>query len=314
MERRKLGSDGPDISVVGYGAWEAGGNMWGSNEDDRVVIEAMHAAIDAGMSWIDTAEIYGRGHSEELVGQALRDLDGDGDILVFTKFAPFASRSRPSDVVDALRGSLKRLGLDRVDLYQVHWADESAMPTEAIWEGMAEAQDQGLTRLIGVSNFDRSLIERCLAIRHVDCVQNQFSLLHQDDRAELLPWLQEKGIGYLAYGPLAFGLLTGALTPQTTFGKDDWRGGGLGIDYYEELFSPGAFEPQLERVERLRPIAERVGIELPLLALRAVIETPGMTAAIAGSRRAEHCRSNARAGEMRLTPEVLEEIQAALAE
>ena len=312
MEKRKLGRAGPEISVVGYGAWEAGGSMWGSNVDDREVLAAIQAAIDAGMDWIDTAEIYGRGRSEELVGKALRNQDRDGAVLVFTKFAPFASRWLRSDVVAAVHASLKRLGVDRVDLYQIHWPDESVMRVEEIWEGMAMAQDQGLTRHIGVSNFDRSLIERCLAIRHVDSVQNQFSLLHQDDRAELLPWLEQRGIGYLAYGPLAFGLLTGTFTPETSFGADDWRSGRSGIGYYEEMFAPGAFERNLERVERLRPIAERLGVELPLLALRAVIDTPGVTAAIAGSRKADHSRSNARAGEFRLPPAVLDEIQTAL--
>jgi aryl-alcohol dehydrogenase-like predicted oxidoreductase len=312
VDKRKLGTGGPEISVVGYGAWEAGGSMWGSGVDDRDVVAAMHAAFDAGMDWIDTAEVYGRGRSEQLVGEALRG--SEREVLVFTKFAPFASRSRRSDVVAALQASLKRLGVDRVDLYQIHWPDEGVMPVEEIWEGMAEAQDRGLTRHIGVSNFDRSLIERCLAIRHVDSVQNQFSLLHQDDRAELLRWLEQRGIGYLAYGPLAFGLLTGRFTPETTFGEDDWRSGGSGIDYYEELFGPGAFERNIERVERLRPVAERLGVELPVLALRVAIDTPGVTAAIAGSRKAEHCRSNARAGELHLPAGVPQEIEGALAE
>jgi aryl-alcohol dehydrogenase-like predicted oxidoreductase len=312
VDKRKLGKAGPEISVVGYGAWEAGGSMWGSGVDDRDVLAAMQAAFDAGMDWIDTAEVYGRGRSEVLVGKALSKRHGE--VLVFTKFAPFASRSRRSDVVAALGASLKRLGVDRVDLYQVHWPDESVMPVEEIWEGMAEAQDQGMTRHIGVSNFDWSLIERCLAIRHVDSVQNQFSLLHQEDRAELLPWLEQQGIGYLAYGPLAFGLLTGTFTRETTFGEDDWRSGGSRIDYYEELFGPGPFERNLERVERLRPVAERLGVELPVLALRAAIDTLGVTAGIAGSRKADHCRSNARAGDLHLPADVLEKIQAALAD
>ncbi len=316
MDRRKLGRAGPEISVVGYGAWEAGGSVWGP-ADEGQVIDAIDAAIDAGMDWIDTAEIYGQGRSEELVGKALRNHRADGQVLVFTKFAPFPSRTGRSDVVAALQASLERLGRDRVDLYQIHWPDESGMPLEELWEGMAEAHDRGLTRHIGVSNFDRTLIERCTAIRPVDSVQNQFSLLHRGDRAELLPWLEQQGIGYLAYGPLAFGLLTGAITPGTTFADEDWRSGRtVQFDYYQELFAPGAFERNLERVERLRPIAERLGIELSVLALRAAIDTPGVTAAIAGSRKADHCRTNARAGELHLggAADVLEEIEAALGE
>jgi aryl-alcohol dehydrogenase-like predicted oxidoreductase len=146
-------------------------------------------------------------------------------------------------------------------------------------------------------------------------VQNQLSLLHLDDRAELLPWLDQQGIGYLAYGPLAFGLLTGAFTPDTTFHPDDWRSGGrFETDYYGELFAPGKFEENLERVERLRLIAERLGIELSFLALRAAIDIPAVAAVIAGSRKADHVRSNARAGEIQLPADVLGEIEAALSD
>lgn len=312
METRKLGRAGPEISVIGYGAWEAGGGVWGPAVDDRTVIDAMEAAVEAGMTWIDTAEVYGRGRSEELVGKVLgRHM---GEVLVFTKFAPFGSRRQPSDVATALRGSLDRLGTDHVDLYQIHWPDASAVPLEEVWGAMAQAQDEGLATHIGVSNFDRHLIERCEAIRHVDSVQNQLSLLHQDDREELLPWLDGQGIGYLAYGPLAFGLLTGAFTPETTFHEDDWRSGRkFDMDYYEELFAPGAFEANVARVDRLKPIAQTREVELSLLALRAVVEIQGVTAAIAGSRKADHVRSNARAGEFHLPPDVLAEIEAALA-
>ena len=314
MDKRKLGRAGLEISVVGYGAWEAGGSVWGPADEDQV-IDAIEAAIDAGMDWIDTAEIYGQGRSEQIVGQVLKNHRADEQVLVFTKFAPFPTRTAGSDVVAALRASLKRLGVGRVDLYQIHWPDESGMSLEELWEGMAEAQDQGLTRHIGVSNFDRTLIERCMAVRHVDSVQNQFSLLHRGDRAELLPWLEQQGIGYLAYGPLAFGLLSGAITKETTFADEDWRSGRtVQFDYYQKLFAPGAFERNLERVECLRPIAERLGIELSVLALRAVIDSPGMTAAIAGSRKADHCRTNARAGKLHLSADVLKEIEAALGE
>src|SRR6266545_1965797 len=208
MELRKLGQMGPEISVIGYGAWEAGGDMWGANESDETVISAMQAAIDAGMNWIDTAEVYGRGRSEQLVSQAVA---GRRDqVLIFTKLAPKPSGSgfRPDQVETGIRRSLDRLGTDHVDLYQLHWPDLS-VPVEETWTAMAELQDDGLAAHIGVSNFDRPLVERCLGIRHVESVQNEFSLLYQDDRRRLLPWLDEHGVGYLAYGPLAFGLLTG---------------------------------------------------------------------------------------------------------
>jgi len=312
METRSLCRAGPEISVIGYGAWEAGGGVWGPAVDERTVLDAMEAAIETGMTWIDTAEVYGRGRSEELVGKVVGN--HRGDVLVFTKFAPYGSRREPSDVGAALRGSLDRLGTDHVDLYQIHWPDESALPLEEVWGAMADAQDEGLARHIGVSNFDRGLIERCEAIRHVDSVQNQLSLLHRDDREQLLPWLEGQGIGYLAYGPLAFGLLSGAFSRETTFHEDDWRSGRkFDMDYYGELFAPGVFEANVDRVDRLKPIAQRLGIELSLLSLRAVVDIPGVTAAIAGSRKADHVRSNALAGELSLRPDVLAEIEAALA-
>jgi aryl-alcohol dehydrogenase-like predicted oxidoreductase len=303
VEMRKLGSHGPEISVVGFGAWEAGGGMWGENESDRAVIDAIHAGLDAGMNWIDTAEIYGRGRSEELVGRAVKGRRED--LLVFTKVAPEPPGTgfRPEQVRRAIHGSLRRLGLDYVDLYQLHWPDES-IPVEETWSAMAALQDEGLTRHVGVSNADWELVEACLAIRHVDSVQNELSLLHQHDRDGLLISLDGAGVGYLAYSPMALGLLTGSIRRDTQI--SDWRAapGGAG----PELFRPGALERNLDLVERLRGVAERIGMPLATLSLRWVIEQRGVTAAIAGSRNADHARSNALAGDLRLAAEVLAEI------
>ena len=307
MELRKLGREGPEISVVGYGAWEAGGDMWGPNESDSVVVEAIRAAVEAGMTWIDTAEVYGDGRSEELVGQATAGL-GD-DILVFTKVAPKPAGSgfRTEQVKGAIHGSLQRLGRDQVDLYQLHWPDLS-VPVEETWTAMAELQDAGLVRHIGVSNFDRVLVGRCLAIRHVDSVQNEFSLFSRDDSRRLLPWLDEHGVGYLAYGPLAFGLLTGAIREDASFPDSDWRSGKMGMSSYDRLFAPRVRAKHLVKVDRLRPIAERLGTDLATLALRWVVEQRGVTAAIAGSRNPRHVRDNAAAGDLRLDEKTLQEI------
>lgn len=306
MERRRLGSSGPQISVVGYGTWEAGGDLWGEPVAEREVIRAIEAGLDAGINWIDTAEAYGDGRSEEIVGAVVRRRP---DVMVFTKVAHFASGARPEDVARAIRGSLRRLGRDHVDLYQIHWPFEERVPVEETWGAMARVQDEGLARFIGVSNFDRPLIERCLAIRHVDSVQNEFSLLAHHDRADLLPWFEERGIGYLAYGPLAFGLLTGAFTPDTTFHESDWRSGAENLGYYERLFAPGRFEEHLRSVDRLRPIADRVGLDLPTLSLRAAIDTPGVTAVIVGTRKEAHARSNAGAGNVQLDEQTLRQIR-----
>jgi len=309
MDQRKLGSAGPEISVVGYGAWEAGGDMWGPNESDGIVIEAMRTALDSGMNWIDTAEVYGDGRSEQLVAKAVASRRDE--VLIFTKVAPRPAGSgfRPEEVKRAIRNSLQRLETEHVDLYQLHWPDLS-VDVEETWGAMAELQDEGLAACIGVSNFDRPLIERCLTIRHVDSVQNEFSLFYQEDRRRLLPWLDERGVGYLAYGPLGFGLLTGAVKEDTTFQKEDWRSGSMGMGSYPRLFAPRKRRANLEKVERLRAIAERLGTELAPLALRWVVEQRGVTAAIAGSRNPAHVRSNVAAGDLHLDAKTLQEIDA----
>jgi aryl-alcohol dehydrogenase-like predicted oxidoreductase len=306
MRMRKLGREGPEISVVGFGAWEAGGDEWGPNVSEEAVLDAIRAAPDSGMTWIDTAEVYGDGRSEELVGRAIagrRD-----EVLIFTKVAPEPEGSglRPEQVRRAIRGSLRRLGTDHVDLYQVHWPDPG-VPVEETWGTMAALVEEGLARHVGVSNFDRDLVERCLAIRHVDSVQNHFSLLKQRDRSELLPWLAEQGVGYLAYAPLGYGLLTDAVTEKTTFPPHDWRSRGEGF------FAPDQLPGHLRKVEAMRAIAERTGLSLATLALRWAVEQTGVTAAIAGSRNPEHVRANAAAGEEGLDPEVLAELDAIFA-
>jgi aryl-alcohol dehydrogenase-like predicted oxidoreductase len=310
MEMRKLGSQGPEITVVGFGAWEAGGDAWGPNESEDKVVAAMQAGLDAGMSWIDTAEVYGHGTSEELVARAIEGRRGD--VLVFTKVAPKPEGSgfRPDQVKQAIRGSLQRLGLDHVDLYQLHWPDPS-IPVEDTWGAMAEVQDEGLALHVGVSNVTRSLVERCEEIRHVDSVQNSFSLLNQEDRGDLLTTLADMGVGYLAYSPLALGMLTGAIKKGHRFAENDWRSGGS--DEVPGYIRRDNLERTIEKVDRLRVIAERLGTTLAPLALRWVVAQTGVTAAIAGSRSADHTRSNTTAGDLAVDRQTLEEIDAIFA-
>lgn len=311
MQRKKLGSNGPEISVVGFGAWEAGGMAWGPNPPDEQTIRAMRTAFDSGITWIDTAEVYGGGRSEELVGQAVKGYD---EAMVFTKVAPKSAGTgfRPDDIRTAARQSLERLERDVIDLYQLHWRDEH-VPVEETWGAMAELVNEGLVRWIGVSNFDRELIERCEKVRHVDSLQPQFSMLHQDGRDDLFPFCEGNGTGIICYGPLAYGLLTGAITAETEFTDDDWRGGSHGMTgYYEALFAPGVKERHLGTVEALRPIADRIGATLPQLALAWVFHQRGVTGAIAGSRSPDHVKDNAGAGSIELSPKDLEEINSIL--
>jgi aryl-alcohol dehydrogenase-like predicted oxidoreductase len=294
---------------VGFGSWEAGGADWGRNQSERQVIDAIHAGLDAGMSWVDTAEVYGQGVSERLVGKALRDRRDSA--MVFTKVAPDeGSGLRPEQIRSAIDGSLERLGLDHVDLYQVHWPADD-VPLEETWGAMAELVSAGKAARIGVSNFDRARVETCQAIHPVASVQNEFSA--RGDQQELLPWLAGQGIAYLAYSPLAAGRLTGAMRPDHEFGEEDWRSGrGEFADWRGEGeewgFDPEPLGRDLARVERMRPIAERLGLSVATLALGWALEQPGVTAVIAGSRSAEHTRENAAAGQLGLPGELRQQL------
>ena len=309
MKTQKLGSQGPEISVVGFGAWEAGGGVWGDHIPDDQTIDAMRTAIDSGITWIDTAEIYGRGRSEELVGEALQGIDA----LVFTKVAPKGAGTgfKPDQVKAAARKSLKRLQRDVIDLFQLHWAD-SSIPVEDTWGAMVELVDEGVVRYIGVSNFDRELIERCEKIRHVDSLQPHFSMLHQEGRGDLFPFCESNGTGIICYGPLAYGLLTGAITADTKFEAGDWRGGKSGMGYYREFYAPGVKERHLEKVDQLKKVAERLDVSMAQLALAWVFHQTGVTGAIAGSRSPNHVRDNAGAGTITLDADDLAEVDTIL--
>jgi aryl-alcohol dehydrogenase-like predicted oxidoreductase len=312
MKVHQLGRSGPELSVIGYGAWEAGmGSEWGPPPPEERVLRAIRTVLETGINWIDTAEVYGAGRSERLVARAIaghRD-----EVLIATKVAPRPEGSgfRPEEVAAACRGSLERLETDRIDLYQLHWPDDTGVPVEETWGAMAGLVDEGLVRFVGVSNFDRALIERCERIRHVDSLQQEFSMLRLDDR-ELIRWCGEAGIGVLAYGPLAYGLLTGTIGPDTRFAPGDFRG-REGEDAYESMFRPGRIERSLAVVEAMRPIAERLGLQVSQLALAWTVHQPGVTAAIAGSRDPDHVRLNAAAGDVELDAETLAELESALA-
>jgi aryl-alcohol dehydrogenase-like predicted oxidoreductase len=308
MRTKRLGRDGPEISTIGFGAWEAGkSEEWGEPPPDEQILAAIDAVFETGIGWIDTAEVYGLGTSERFVGQVAagrRD-----EILLFTKVAPGPRGSgfRPQEVGAACRASLQRLGTDHLDLYQLHWPDD-AVPLEDTWGTMAALVDEGLTRHIGVSNFDKGQIERCLAIRHVDSLQQEFSMFVLEDR-ELFRWCGEQGIGVLAYGPLAYGLLACAISMETTFADGDFRSGG---QTWEALFAPEVRRRELGIVDELGGIAERLGVTVAQLALAWTFHQDGVTGAIAGSRDADHVRSNGAAGEVELDRATLDEIEGLL--
>jgi len=302
MSERRLGLSGPDITTVGFGAWAAGGPWkvgWGPQSDDDS-IAAIRRSVELGMNWIDTAAIYGLGHSEEVVGRAIRGIRRE-EVMVFTKCGrvPDETGTPHSDLTPAsirreMEASLRRLGVDHLDLYQFHWPDrETGTPIEESWAVMAALQDEGKTRWIGVSNFNVPLLDACEAVRHVDSVQPPYSLLRRDIEADVLPWCLANGTGVLCYSPMQSGLLSGTFD-LSRVAEDDWR-----------RRNPFFQEPQLSRnlalVERLRPIAARHGRTVGQLAIAWTLMHPAMTAAIVGARRPEQVDENAQAMGWRLT-------------
>jgi aryl-alcohol dehydrogenase-like predicted oxidoreductase len=305
MQTRRCGAAGPELTVIGYGAWEAGGDAWGPNTSETAVVDAMRAAIDAGINWIDTAEVYGKGVSERLVGRALAGRRDEVTVASKAAPAPEGSGFRPEEIRAACDASLSRLGIEVIDLYQLHWPDDD-IPVEDAWATMTELQAEGKVRSIGVSNFDRDQIERCRTVHHVDSLQQEFSMVALEDR-DLIAWCGEVGVGVVTYSPLGAGLLTGAIGPETAFDAGDWR-----ASEGQELFGPEHLPRNLALVAALRPLADGLGISLAQLALAWNIAQPGVTAAIAGSRNAEHVRTNAAAGDVSLDDPTLAAIDALL--
>src|SRR3989449_3531449 len=235
LPTRPLGSSGLDITTVGFGEWGIGGGDWAFGwgpQDDTDSLAAMHRALELGINWIDTAAVYGLGHSEELVGRLLQELPSRGRPLVFTKCGLVWDERdrmkearrvlRPDSIRQECEASLRRLGVERIDLYQFHRPDETGTPVEDSWHAMMRLVEEGKVRAAGVSNFDVPLLERCEAIRHVDSLQPPFSLLKRDVEAEILPFCAAHGIGVVPYSPMQSGLLSGTFDVHR-LAPSDWR-------------------------------------------------------------------------------------------
>jgi aryl-alcohol dehydrogenase-like predicted oxidoreductase len=311
MQYRNLGTNGPPISVVGFGTWAAGGDMWGAIQDDDIVA-AMRRAFELGVTWYDTADAYGWGHAEELVAKAF---DGRRDeVFIATKLGirKKGFSLAPDYVPEACEASLKRLNTDHIDLYQIHWPGDRKTPLEDSWEAMTKLQAEGKVRYIGVSNFRVKHLAKCEPMQHVDSNQPEYSMLIRDAEDEVLDWCKEHGTGVVTYGSLAYGLLTGKFKADASFSESDWRSGSMGIEYYDELFAPNVFRKHLATVEKLKELASGIGITVAQLAIAWLLANEAVTSAIVGAKRPSQIEETAAAGDVVLTAETRAEIDAIL--
>jgi aryl-alcohol dehydrogenase-like predicted oxidoreductase len=319
MKTRKLGNSDLDITPVGYGAWAIGGSGWQfgwGSQNDRDSIAAIHRSLELGVNWIDTAAVYGLGHSEEVVARALKDWRGPRP-HVFTKCGlrwDAAGNTHKVLSADSIRyeieNSLRRLGVDAIDLYQIHWPPDPDSPElEEGWSTLAELKREGKVRWIGVSNFNVQQLRRAQAIAPVTSLQPPYSAVHREIENEILPYCLREGIGVIVYSPMASGLLTGAMTREraSKLPKDDWR-----------RTNPDFTEPSLSRnlalVDRLRAIAKRENRHTGEVAIAWTLHHPAVTGAIVGARNARQAEEVMRAGDLRLTDDDMNQIEAFSAE
>jgi len=289
LETRELGTTGLEITRVGFGAWAIGGGGWefgwGPQEDEQS-IAAIHHALELGVNWIDTAAAYGFGHSEEVVGRALEGLSERP--LVFTKASLLEGPARTvlhslrrDSILREAEASLTRLGVDAIDLYQIHWPVPDADIEEG-WGAMAELKEQGLVRHVGVSNFDVAQMRRIQAIAPIETLQPEYSLIAREVETEVLPWAEAEGIGVIAYSPMGSGLLTGKMTRERieSLPVDDWRRD-------DARFRDPRLTANLAVAERVRRLAERLGVASGAVAITWTLRNAAVDGAIVGLRRPE---------------------------
>jgi aryl-alcohol dehydrogenase-like predicted oxidoreductase len=307
MQMTRLGGTGLEISRLGFGAWAAGGAEWRqgwSGQDDRDSVAAIERAVELGMNWIDTAPAYGWGHSERIVGQALRGLARRP--LLFTKCSAVRGDDgsvtfdlEPDSLRRELEGSLERLGTEAIDLYQIH-RPLPERDLERAWETLASFKSQGLVRHVGVSNFTVSQLQRIGAISPVETIQPAYSLMQPEAASDLLPFAGEHGIGVIVYSPIGSGLLSGTMTPErfAALPANDWRKN-------DGRFGPDKRERSFELVRRLRRIGEPRGMSPATVAIAWALAHPAVDGAIVGLRNADQVDGIIRASELVLTDDEL---------
>lgn len=320
LPMQRLGRSDLNITRLGFGAWAIGGGGWyfgWGPQDDEDSVAAMRRAIELGVNWIDTAAAYGLGHSEELIARLLRELPNRERPYVFTKcgvvyegrdpMGPPLRSLRPESIRRECEASLRRLGVERIDLYQFHWPDQTGVAIEDSWATMLKLIEEGKVRAAGVSNFDVELLSRSEAIRHVDSLQPPFSLINRAVGEKEIPWCEEHGTGVICYSPMQSGLLTDTFTAarMASIAAEDWR-----------RRSPEFNQPNLGRNlalrDALRPIAKRQHTSTASIALAWVLAWPGVTGAIVGARSPQQVEGWVDAAGINLSPLDLDEITKAI--
>jgi aryl-alcohol dehydrogenase-like predicted oxidoreductase len=310
MKTKQLGNSDLFITPIGFGAWAIGGSGWEfgwGEQDDKASVAAIHRALDLGVNWIDTAAVYGTGHSEEVVAFALRTWPGPLP-YVFTKCGlrwdeqGYVHRDLTANSIRReCEDSLRRLQVDTIDLYQIHWPSDDL---EEGWGAMAQLQKEGKVRWIGASNFNVEELRRVQKIAPITSLQPPYSLVRREVEREILPYCRSNGLGVIVYSPMASGLLTGAMTRQraATLPDSDWR--SRDIEFKEPRLSRN-----LALVERLREVGERHERPPGQVAVAWTLQNPAVTGAIVGARSAKQVGQNVGAAGLRLTKEEIAEIE-----
>ncbi len=310
-QTRQLGNSDMYLTAIGFGAWAIGGGdweyAWGA-QDDSDSVAAIQRALDLGINWIDTAAVYGLGHSEEVVARAL--VGSSRKPFIFTKCSMVwdenhqIHRSLKRDSIrKEMEASLRRLRVDCVDLYQIHWPDPE-MDIEEGWETLVKLQEEGKTRYIGVSNFSVAQMERVAKIAPITSLQPPYSMLNRSVEREILPYCEQHNVGVINYSPMVSGLLTGAMTAErvAAFPKDDWRRNNVRFK-----------EPQLSRnlklVELLREIGRPHGRSPGEVAIAWTLHKTAVTAAIVGARNPKQVEGIVGAATFRLQPDEMARIE-----
>jgi aryl-alcohol dehydrogenase-like predicted oxidoreductase len=304
MKTRRLGHTDLDITLLGFGAWAIGGSGWAfgwGSQDDRESIAAIREAIDLGINWIDTAAIYGLGHSEEVVAAALEGVQNRPYVFtkcerVWNERGEIGKSLKADSIRRECEASLKRLRVDVIDLYQIHWP-EPAEDVEEGWETLNRLKTEGKVRWIGVSNFDAAQLARASTIAPVASLQPPYSMLRRDIEESILPYCLAHGIGTIVYSPMQSGLLTGSWSQErmAALPADDWR------KEKNRHFQPPLFERNLQLVEVLRTIAARHGATPGQVAIAWTLRHPAVTAAIVGARKPGQLRDLVPAATLTLT-------------